>query len=120
MAVTVLASGARKNLLDRVPEAERAVSDREGRRNLEPTLLDVDEKLTLALGALLHSGLETDELLLAPGSCADQDQHAFGGFFVRRAHFARIDEARRIFSSAPASPWPRTLARRTSTGPTPV
>jgi hypothetical protein len=44
-------SGARKDLLDRLPEAERAVADREVGRNLEPTLLDVDEKLAPALCA---------------------------------------------------------------------
>ena len=32
----------------------------------------------------------------------------------------RIAEVKRIFSSAPPSPRSRTLARRTSTGPTPV
>jgi hypothetical protein len=42
-------SDARKDLLHRLPEAERAVSDREVWRNLGPTLLDVDEKLTPAL-----------------------------------------------------------------------
>jgi hypothetical protein len=76
-------SGARRDLLDRLPEAERAVSNREGRRNLEPTLLDVDEKLTLALCAHSHSGLETDGFLLALGSCAGQDQRAFGGSSIR-------------------------------------
>jgi hypothetical protein len=39
--------------------------------------------------------------------------------FVRRAHFGRIAEENRIFSSASTSPRSRTLARRTSTGPTP-
>src|SRR5437764_11531973 len=36
---TPLVSGARKDLLDRLPEAECAVADREVRRNVEPTLL---------------------------------------------------------------------------------
>ena len=62
-------------------QGERAVADREVGRNLEPTLLDVDEKLTPALCALSHSGLEADELLLALGCCANQHQHTFGGFF---------------------------------------
>ena len=78
---TPLVSGARKDLLDRLPEAERAVADREVRRNLEPTLLDVDEKLAPALCVLAYPGLEADEFLLALGCCADQHQHAFGGFF---------------------------------------
>ena len=76
-----LVSSARKDLLDGFPEPERAVADREVRRNLEPTLLDVDEKLTPALSAPSHAGLEAEELLLALGCCADQHQHAFGGFF---------------------------------------
>jgi hypothetical protein len=47
------------------PETERAVADREVRRNLEPTLLDVDEELAPALRTLAHSGLEADEFILA-------------------------------------------------------
>src|ERR1700730_2672831 len=78
---TPLVSGARKDLLDRLPEAERAVADREVRRCLEATLFDVDEKLAPALCVLTYPGLEADEFLLALGSCADQHQHAFGGFF---------------------------------------
>src|SRR5436190_20824036 len=48
---TPLVSGARKDLLDCLPEAERAVANREVRRDLEPTLLDVKE-FTPALRAL--------------------------------------------------------------------
>src|SRR3954447_16253564 len=43
---TTLVPGARKDLLDRLPKAERTITDREVRRDLEPTLLDVDEELT--------------------------------------------------------------------------
>src|SRR6266446_5186416 len=81
MNPTALVPGARKDLLDRLPEAERAVTDREVRRDLEPTLLDIDEELTPALRALAHPGLEADELLLALGGRADQHQHAFGIVF---------------------------------------
>src|SRR5260370_31053105 len=77
MNPTALVPGARKDLLDRLPEAERAVADREVRRDLEPTLLDIDEELTPALRALAHPGLEADELLLALGGRADQHHHAF-------------------------------------------
>ena len=51
MNPTPLVPGARKDLLDRLPEAKRAIADREVWRNLEPTLLDADEKLAPALGA---------------------------------------------------------------------
>ena len=83
MNPTPLMPGARKDLLDRLAEAERTVADREVRRNLEPTLLDVDEKLAPALCILTYPGLEADEFLLALGCCADQHQHAFGGLFIR-------------------------------------
>src|SRR5260221_69699 len=69
---TALVPGAREDLFDRLPEAERAVAKRAVRRNLDPPLLDREEELT------------------------------------------------RIVSSTSTSPRSRTLARRTSTGPTPV
>jgi hypothetical protein len=50
---------------------ERAVADREVRRDLEPTLLDVDNELTPALRTLAHPGLEADEFLPALGCCTD-------------------------------------------------
>jgi hypothetical protein len=76
---TALVPGAREDLFDRLPEAERAVADREVRSNLEPTLPDVDEELTPALRTFAHPGLEADEFLLALGCRANQHQHAFGG-----------------------------------------
>src|SRR5512133_2402621 len=69
---TALVPGAWKDLLDRLPEAERAVADGQVRRDLEPTPLDVDEELPPALRALAHPGLEADEFLLALGCRADQ------------------------------------------------
>src|SRR6185436_21130764 len=81
---TALVAGARKDLLDRLPEAERAVTDGQVRRDLEPTPLDVDEELTPALRTLARPGLEADEFLLALGCRADQHQHAFGGGFHSR------------------------------------
>src|SRR3954463_14547232 len=75
---TALVPGAREDLFDRLPETERAVADREVRRNLKPTLLDVDEELTPALRTLAHSGLEADEFFLALWGCSYQHQHAFG------------------------------------------
>ena len=64
---TPLVPCAGKDLIDSLPEAERAVTDREIRRDLEPTPLDVDEKLAPALRALPYPGLEPNEFLLAFG-----------------------------------------------------
>src|SRR6185436_1750895 len=61
---TALVPGARKDLLDCLPEA--AITDR------ELTLLDVDEELTPALRALAYPSLEADEFLLALWRRADQ------------------------------------------------
>jgi hypothetical protein len=60
--------GARKDLLDRLPEAERAV--RQARRNLERTLLDVDEKLAPAPRALTDAGLEATTSSFLPSGVA--------------------------------------------------
>src|SRR6516225_6599067 len=78
---TPLVPGARKDLLNGLPEAERAVADRQVGRDLEPTLLDVDEEFTPALCALPHPGLEADQFLLAFGGRTDQHEHAFSGRF---------------------------------------
>src|ERR1700730_12595927 len=78
MNPTPLVPGAGKDLIDGLPEAERAVADGKIRRDLEPAPLDVNEQLTPALRALPHPGLEADEFLLALGGGADQHQHAFG------------------------------------------
>ncbi len=101
MNPTPLVSGARKDLLDR-PEAEPAVADRA--RNLEATQLDVDEKVTPALCALSHSGLEAEELLLALGCCADQHQHAFGGFFHPGLQIDPVGDRG-------GAPWPKRALR---------
>jgi hypothetical protein len=55
---TPLVPGAGKDLLDRLPEAERAVADGKVRRDLEPTSPDVDEELTPTLRALARPGLK--------------------------------------------------------------
>ena len=67
MNPTALVPGSGKGFLDRPPEAERTVADREVRRDLEPTLLDVDEQLTPALRALADSSLKADKFLLPSG-----------------------------------------------------
>jgi hypothetical protein len=60
-------SGAGKDLLDRLPKAERAVADGEIRRDLKAAPPDVDEEFAPALRALPNPGLEADEFLFAFG-----------------------------------------------------
>jgi hypothetical protein len=51
---TAMVPGAGKDLLDRLPEAERAVADREVGCDLKTTPPDVDEEFAPALRALPH------------------------------------------------------------------
>jgi hypothetical protein len=67
-----------KNLLDCLPEAERAVADSQVRRDREATPLDIDEEFAPALRALPNPGLEANEFLLSLRCRPDQHQHAFG------------------------------------------
>jgi hypothetical protein len=67
MDPTPLMPGAGKDLLDRFPEAERPIADREVRCDLETTLVDVDEKLTPALRALAHPRLEATSSFFPSG-----------------------------------------------------
>jgi hypothetical protein len=73
-----LAAGLRPHLLDRLPEAERAVGDRELRRYRKPAPLQVEEQFPPGLGALAHAVNEADQLLLALRRGADDDQQALG------------------------------------------
>src|SRR5215470_6705489 len=84
MNPTALVPGAGKDLLDRLPEAERAVADREVGCDLKTTPPDVDEEFAPALRALPHPGLEADEFLLALRGGSNQHKHAFGALFHSR------------------------------------
>src|SRR6516162_6786447 len=66
-----------KDLLDRLPEAERAVADRDFRGDVQPTALHVDQQFAPALDAFPYAGLKADKFFLALGRRADQHQHAF-------------------------------------------
>jgi hypothetical protein len=63
---TPLVSGARKDLHDRLPEAERAVADREVRRCFEATLLEDAEEDSEAAAV---SGLRCPDLLVLRAAC---------------------------------------------------
>ena len=69
---------ARIDLVERLPEAERAVADRDLGRDGQPAPLHLDQQLAPALSALPDAHLEADEFLPALGRRADQHQHALG------------------------------------------
>jgi hypothetical protein len=60
------------DLIERLPEAERAVADGNFWSDLQPTRFDVDQQLTPALRALQHTAPKADQLLLAFRRRADQ------------------------------------------------
>jgi len=72
---------AGKDLVKRLPEAERAVTNGNFRGDLQPALLHVDQELTPALRALPDADLKANQFLLAFRRRADQHQHAFAVFF---------------------------------------
>src|SRR4051812_29062048 len=66
------------DLLEGLPEPQRAVTDRDLGRDGEPASLHLDQELTPALSALPDTDLEAHQFLRALGRRADHDQHAFG------------------------------------------
>ncbi len=75
-----LMSRGGKDLVERLPEAERAVTDGDFRGDLQPSGFRLDEQFVPALRALAHADLEAD-FLLAFRRRADQHQHAFAVVF---------------------------------------
>ena len=71
-----LAAGLGPDLLDRLPEAERAVGDREFRPDRQPAPLQVEQQLAPGLRALAHPVDQADQLLPAFRRRADDDQQA--------------------------------------------
>ena len=66
------------DLVERLPEAERAVANRDLGGDGQPASLNLDEQLAPTLGALADAHLEADEFLPTLGRGADQHQHALG------------------------------------------
>src|SRR6266700_3073573 len=86
-----VAAELRPHFLDRLPEAERAVGDRELGSHREPTPLQVEEELPPGLRTLAHAVDEADKLLLAFGRGADDDQQALRGVFEPGLHVDAVD-----------------------------
>ena len=70
-----------EDLVERLPEAERTVTNGDFRGDLQPTAFRLDEQFAPALRALAHADLEADQFLLAFRRRADQHQHAFAVVF---------------------------------------
>jgi hypothetical protein len=86
-----LTAGVRPHFLDRLPEAERAVGDRELGPHYEPAPLQIKEQLTPGLRALAHSVGETNKFLFALGRGADDDQQALCGVLEPGLHMDAVD-----------------------------
>ena len=78
---TSLVTRAREDLLDRLPKAESAVTNRNFRGHIQPAAFQVDEQLAPALGAFSNADLEADEFFLALRRRAEQHQHAVAMLF---------------------------------------
>ena len=73
-----LVAGGGQNLVERLPETEGAVADRDLGRDGEPAPLHVDQQLPPALGAFPHADLKPDQFLPAFRRGSDEDKHALG------------------------------------------
>src|ERR1700740_3480908 len=71
-----LSAGLRPHFLDRLPEAQRAVGDRELGRHRKSAPLQVEQQLFPGLRTLAHTVDQADQLLLALGRGTDDDQQA--------------------------------------------
>ena len=76
MDPATLAARLRPHFLDRLPEAERAVGNREFGADRKPTPLEIEEQLPPGLRALAHAVDEPDEFLFALRRGANDDQQA--------------------------------------------
>ena len=73
-----LMPGRRRDLLQRLPEAERPVAGGQLGRDGQAARLEVNQQLPPALRALAHADLEADQFLPALRRRPDQHQHALG------------------------------------------
>jgi hypothetical protein len=71
-----LSADQRPHFLDRLPEAECTVGDRQLRSDGKTASLQVEEKLSPGLGALAHAVDQADELRFALRRGANDDQQA--------------------------------------------
>jgi len=85
-----LAAGLRPHFLDRLPEAERAIGDRQLRRHRKSAPLQIEQQLLPGLRALAHAVDQADQLLLALRRGADDDQQALRGVLEPGLHMDAV------------------------------
>ena len=78
------------DLVERLPEAERAIGDRKLRRHRKPAPLEIEQQLSPRLGALAHAVDQADEFLLALRRRADDDQQALGVILEAGLHMNAV------------------------------
>src|ERR1700719_3037921 len=87
---TALAACPRPHLLDRLPEAEGAVGDRELGSHRKPPPFEVEEELFPRLRALAHAVDESDKFLFASGRGADDHQQTLCGLLEPGLHMDAV------------------------------
>ncbi len=70
-------AGAGKDLVQRLPEPQRTVTDCMLGRNPKPSGPEVNRQLAPAMSAFAEADPEAEQFLAALGCRADDDQHAF-------------------------------------------
>ena len=91
MHPAALAAHLRPHVLDRLPEAKRAVGDRELGADHKPTPLEIEEQLPPGLRALAHAVDEANKLFFALRGGADDDQEALRVVLQAGLHVDAVD-----------------------------
>ena len=86
-----LAAGLRPNFLNRLPEAERAVGDRQLGTHRQPAPLQVEQQFPPGLRTLAHAVDQADQLLLPLGRGTDDDQETLRGLLEPGLHMDAVD-----------------------------
>lgn len=91
MYPATLAARLGPHFLDRLPEAKRAVGDREFGAHRKPAPFEVEEQFFPGLRALAHAVDETDEFLFALGRGTDDNQQALRVILEPSLHMDAVD-----------------------------
>src|SRR5689334_21160953 len=86
-----VAADLRPYLLNRLPEAERAVGDRQLRTNRQPAPLQVEQQFPPGLPTLAYAVDQADQLLLPLGRGTDDDQETLRGLLEAGLHMDAVD-----------------------------
>src|ERR1039457_4678382 len=109
MHPTSLVPRSGKDLVERLPEAERTITNGDFRSDLQSPSFHIDEKFAPALRAFPNANLEADEFLLALRRSPNQHQHAFVVVFQGSLQESPVGPHIRVSSRQKTPPLPMPI-----------